>query len=464
MVDLPYNASAEAAVIGSILYDNTQYHRVRDALTPNAFYVPANAVLWAAVVQLLSQGRSADALTVRAHLEASGEFEQAGGGDYLAEVYDCAAFGPEIGDYGRIVKESYTRRRAIEAGHALASEAKGGKIEEVIDAHDKALEELRNDATGETNARDLQELTIARLVNPNASADRIIPTGFPSIDSEIGGFERGAFSVIGARPGMGKTAFAVSVSGNQMRLGHTVGFFSLEMPDTDIGLRLGCSEAHAMDAQSVPFYSDLIRGRASPEQVGYLKQAMEQGHMCRFLCDDRGALRIADMKRQYRFWQRQCRMRGIDPPSVVYVDHIGHARPDENTTRLYERVTYVSNALLALAKEFDIAVVGLSQLSRASVEGDKEPSPPSLHHLRESGAIEQDASLVILLHRRDYYLRKMADNGVDGAVDALRVEQGRMACLIEKARNGSPGRVNMKHRIGHNVFLDPATIDRRDAA
>lgn len=458
MAELPYNESAEAAVVGSILFDNGQYYRVRDMLTPEAFYISANGVLWGALAHLLNSGRAADPVILIDHLERAGTLEQAGGREHIATVYDCAAFGPEITDYGQMVKDLYTRRRAIEAGQTLAHDATAGRIEDVIDAHDKALEAIRSDATGENNTRDLQELTIARIVNPNAAAGRIIATGFPSIDTEIGGFERGAFSVIGARPGMGKTAFAISIAGNQTRAGETVGFFSLEMPDTDIGVRLGCSEAHAMSASSVPLFSDIIKGMASEYETEAVKAALSQAHIKRFLCDDRGALRIADMKRQYRYWQRLCRMRGIEPPSVVYVDHIGHARPDENVSRLYERVTYVSNALLAFAKEFDIAVVGLSQLSRASVEGDKEPSPPSLHHLRESGAIEQDASLVLLLHRRDYYLRKMAENGVEGAVEALMNEQGRMACIIEKARNGSTGRVNMKHRIGHNVFLDPATM------
>lgn len=461
MTDLPWNPSAEAALIGSVLHNNTTFARVRDFINADDFMSLAHREIWQAISDCILSGKVATRITLSEQMERLGSLKEMGGEAYLTELIDCAVFGPEIDDYARMVSDFSLRRHLIEAGRDLSKSAYEGHSGTVMDDHEAAIEALR-EREGSTNTIDcLQDVTLASLDNQASLLEQLVASQYPSLDGEVGGLEKGAMTVLGARPGMGKTAFAICLVGNMLRAGHTVGFFSLEMPARDIGLRLGCWEAWNTNTGSVPYFSDVKQARAQDQQLNRVKDALAQDHVKRLLVDDRGGLTINAMRRQIRDWKKHCRRMGWPAPSVIVVDHMGHARPDERATGRYEKITEVSNALLSLSKEFDVAVLALCQLNRASVQSRQRPS---LEDLRDSGAIEQDASLVLMLHREDYYLEKEAREGDTDALDKLRHEKGHAELIIAKARNGPTGSIPLKHSIGHNVFRDPRWQTERASA
>jgi replicative DNA helicase len=450
MEKIPQNLDAEAALIGSVIYDNSKFYVVRDLVGKECFYIAAHQYIWDAIGDLIGSNRVADAVALKAYFEK--DLAGIGGAEYLLALLDCAAFGSEIEDYARMVSDAYERRELVKVAEALKRQAEDLTFRNPLDAHDQALEEIREKQNSESTLTELVDVTLDALDNRDAIMRNLLPVGYPSIDDEIGGLERGAMTVLGARPGMGKTAIAICLVGNLLRAGQTVGFFSLEMPDRDIGLRLGCWEAWQQGTGTVPYFSDIKQGRAHPETLGRVKSALRQPHLKRFFVDDRGGLKLSDMRRRMRDWKRHCRRRGLPIPSVIVVDHMGHARPDDKAVGRYEKITEVSNGLLAIAKEFDVAILALCQLNRASVQNRRRPS---LEDLRDSGAIEQDASCVLLLHREDYYLEKSAREGDEEAIKNLQFEKGKAELIIAKARNGPTGAARLTHSVGHNVFRDP---------
>lgn len=457
-----YNLSAESAVLGSILYDNRAFFRVEDLLKKEDFYAPAHQAIFDFIQSRISAGGVADGVTARTHFEGAERLDEIGGAGYLAELYDHAAFGPEVPDYARIIQDLARRRDLLLAGQELASGAETQRAEDLLDDHERKIEEIRAQGSSEDKIEDLSTITINAMNNRDERLKRMIKTGFEGIDRDVGGLELGTLSVLGARPGMGKTVMGICMGGNICRAGGTVGYFSLEMPREDIGFRLAVWEAWIRGTSNLPFFSDVKMARTTAAQDQALVDAMNQEHTRRFLIDDRGGLSLSQIRRRIRDWMRHCRRMGWPTPSVIIVDHMGHARPDEKTGKLYERVTAVSNGLLAIAKEFDVAVLALSQLSRASA---REKARPGLPDLRDSGAIEQDANTVLFLHREDYYLQQDAAAGCMDAVDELRRVQYRAEVIIGKARSGKFGTVHLKHRIGHNVFFDDAlSAQAREAA
>jgi replicative DNA helicase len=451
MTNPPNNPSAESALVGAVLFDNRNLYRAQEYVKTDNFYVSEYRAIWAACVDLSRQGKVADPVTLKEHFEPQ----------LLADLLDSACFGPEIDDYARIVADCAQRRALIEAGNLLAKDAEGGSADDALDEHERTIEGIRESAGTSEPFQSLKDITLNALANREARLDRIIATGFPSIDQTIGGLEQGTFSVLGARPGMGKTVLGICLGGNIAEAGETVGYFSLEMPSEDIGFRLGAWEAWKRGEGNVPAFSEIKMATTTDEQESRIISAMRQDHVERFLVNDRGRPSLKALRRQIRSWNRNCRRKGWPVPRVIIVDHMGHVTPDQAWRGTYERVTEVSNGLLAIAKEFDVAVLALSQLNRAS---SREGARPSLHDLRDSGAVEQDANLVMFLHREDYYLRKAAEAGEEGAVERLRQVQGQAECIIAKARSGPTSTIHMKHSIGHNVFRDLAWKERRAAA
>jgi len=451
MQNLPSNPSAEAALIGAVLFENRAFARAAEHVRADQFYSESFAQIWSDIGERIRSGNVADPITLKADYDP----------ELLADLLDSACYGPEIDDYARLIADCAQRRALIEAGHVLAKEAETGNAANALDEHDKTLEGIRSEAGASDPFVSIKDVTLNALQNREARLDRIIPTGFPSLDQSIGGLEQGTFSVLGARPGMGKTVFGVCLGGNMAQAGETVGYFSLEMPAADIGFRLGAWEAWKRQTGRVPAFSDLKMATASEDEEARVVSAMGQAHVERFLVNDRGRPSVASLRRQIRSWNRNCRRKGWPVPRVIIVDHMGHVTPDQAWRGTYEKVTEVSNGLLAVAKEFDVAILALSQLSRAS---SREGARPSLHDLRDSGAVEQDANLVMFLHREDYYLRKAADAGEEGAVERLRQVQGQAECIISKARSGPTSTIHMAHSIGHNVFRDPAWREGRAAA
>lgn len=444
-----YNLSAEAALIGGVMYNNGWYERVEHLVRADQFYSPAHQLLWETVIQLISQSRVADGVTMVEFLEKNEILGAVGGSNYLAHVFDSASFMPELVDYARIVAELARKRELLEIGYT-AAQYDGNDVDDELDRLEDRISKLRDSSTSASEVVDSAQ--IANEVWESDGAPMFIDTGFPSIREKVPGFERGTFTVLAGRPGMGKTAMAICIARNQQVAGETVGYFSLEMPRWDILARSATFETwYRSDCKPLPYFSEVKYKDVTIDQGESIRSSIHTDHFNRLLVDDRGGLKPSQMRRQIRSWMRYCRKRGRPAPSTVYVDHIGHMQPDVPCKGLYERTTAASNACLAIAKEFDIAVVGLAQLNReVAKDGGRRPG---LHDLRDSGAIEQDAALVCFVHREDYYVEQQIKEGSADQTD-LQAVQYQAEFIISKARSGRTGVVPMKHRIGHNAFFD----------
>ncbi|WP_370372562.1 replicative DNA helicase [Henriciella pelagia] len=448
-MSLPENLSAEYGLVGGVLFSGASFVQVRDVVSAADFMDGACADCWQAFEKLAGAGKSITGVTVSEHvdLETRGQ---------LAALMDHAVFGPELRDYAHIVADMGQRRALILAGNTLSSKAAQSSAADALNEHESVLDNIRERDRGGIEITSAAREALKALDNRDELAKLLVPTRFPTLDNEIGGLERGALSILAARPAMGKSAFAVCIAANMISAGETVGYFSLEMPSRDLGFRMGCYLGWRNDV-SVPWFSDLKRNRATPAEYDRITQMLSQPVNDQFLADDRGGLNARQIAAQVRAWKAHCKRYGLPELRTIIVDHIGKASPVERSSGLYERTTYVSNELMNVAKDMDIAVLGLSQLTK---EVGKQKRRPDISDLRDSGHVEQDAATIMLLHREDYYCERDANNvALDAderltARNRLRQCKGQAEIIIGKCRNGPTGVVQMTHDIGKNVFRD----------
>lgn len=458
-MDDHYNLQAEAAILGAILLDNAAYERARDHVQGEDFYSPAHRLIWEQIARIVSAGRVADAVTLRHTFEVDSRLEEAGGAAYFADLLQCAAYGPEIIDYAAIIADLARRRALIDMGGRLALSAARGDTSEAMEAHEAELDTLRERQAGDAPVSDGHAAGLHAIDCRQALAGSLVATGLPTLDTDIGGMPRGTLTILAARPSMGKSALAVVMGVNMALSGHTVGFCSLEMPQRDVALRLALYSAWQAGAgDNLPDMADLTQNRAHDAHWAAVRRGAEREDMRRFLICDRGGLKVSDIGLQIRAWNGHARRHGLDRPSVIFVDHIGHVRPDGPSNGPYDRVSQVSNGLLALARKHDVAIVGLCQLSRQSVN---ERRRPGLQDLRDSGRIEEDAATVLILHREDYYAEREARDASqtaekqDEAMARLERCRYQAEVIIAKQRNGPLGVANLRHRLSHNIIIDP---------
>lgn len=462
MSELPNNLSAEAALIGSVLYDNNKFFEVRDIVGADAFYAPPHQEIWTLIADRVQSGRVADGVTLREHFES--RLDEIGGGAYLQELYDSAAFGPEVQDYARIVSDCRLRRQLMVAGQRLAASAERSSGSDALEDHETELEGVR-----ETRPNRVKIQSVADVADWSVERDEsfsLLKSGFPTIDKELGGFERGALSVIAARPGIGKSALAVCMMA-YMACEESVGFISLDMNGRVINQRLGCFMAWEA-GNRVPLVSDLRNDQATPDQRQMVADAMRSPAGQRCFVDHRGRLSTGDINLQIREWKRHLKRYGLPALGAVFVDHIGKVYPKQRSGSLYEKTSYASNELLEVAKQHEnLATICLAQLNRETAKGKRRPT---IADLRDSGKIEEDASAILLLHREDLYLALEAKNEALDEDERARAQREMLKyknvfeVIIGKNRNGEPGAVTLSHSIGNNVIRDPILMSQRRAA
>jgi len=462
MQNLPSNPSAEAALIGSVLFDNSKFYEVRDVVSADAFHSPAHEEIWRLISDRILSGAVADGVTLREHFD--NRLEDIGGGAYLQDLYDSAVFGPEVRDYARMVSDMHMRRKLIAAGQTLISAAEVDSGLNALEAHESILEDARE---CQPNRSSIQ--SVAEIADWSVERDEkfsLLPTGFPTVDRELGGFERGALSVIAARPGVGKSAIAVCMMAYMARE-ESVGFVSLDMNGRVINQRLGCFMA--WDAgHRVPMVADLRKDFASSEQRQLVADALKSPAGQRCFVDHRGRLSTGDINLQIREWKRHLARMGLPPLGAVFVDHMGKVYPKQRSGSLYEKTSYASNELLEVSKQHEnLATIALAQLNRETAKGKRRPT---IADLRDSGKIEEDASAILLLHREDLYLSLDAKNEALDEEERAKAQRemlkykGIFEVIIGKNRNGEPGAVMLSHAIGHNVIRDPILMSEKRAA
>jgi replicative DNA helicase len=432
---LPQNAEAERAVLGSILLDPSSLSIVVPILSKEDFFSDKHQRIYRGMLELFDRSAQIDLLTLKEEL-AAGEHESVDAA-YLSWLLDGV---PDIGNvehYARIVKEKATLRRLIRAGQRIvrdgltqektAEELLGEATGEIFEIADDSVREAFT-PIGKIVKHNLEVIEDARARQGMLSG---LATGFTELDRMTSGLQTSDLIILAARPSVGKTSFALNIAQHvALREGKSVGFFSLEMSMEQLGFRVLCSEAD-VDAKKVR------DGYASKEAIGRLVLAQTTIAGANFFIDDSAGMTVPMMRAKS---QRLKRDKGLD---LVVVDYLqlmaGHGRFDNRT----QEVSQISRGLKILAKELKLPIVALSQLSRQPEQRKGDLRKPQLADLRDSGSLEQDADVVIMLYREELYDRNTERKGIADVI-------------IAKQRNGPVGDFETVFLPDHMTFRNYA--------
>ncbi len=389
----PHDQDAEQSVLGAILIDPTAISLVSETLKPVHFYSRENNYIYEAMLMLFQENRPIDILTLSDELKKQKHYKECGGKAYIAELLQIVPTSANIEHYSRLVRESAIKRALISLGSDLVRKAllEEGNIEELLNTVEREVFALsqQNIKRNFIQVKDILTTSYEQLeeIMKSGVGMRGVPTGFKKLDNKLAGLNPSNLIVIAARPGIGKTTFALNIA-NYLCLEEkkTVGFFSLEMSKEELVDRLLVMEA-GIDSWK------LKTGRLTDEEMTRLTQAYGRLADASLYIDDTPALSITEMRTKARKLQIE---RKLD---LVIMDYIQLADPGRRTDSRVQEVSYISQGLKNIARELQVPVIALSQLSRAVEQrGEKKPQ---LADLRDSGAIEQDADIVMFLYRSD---------------------------------------------------------------
>jgi replicative DNA helicase len=460
----PHNLAAEAAVIGAILFDNNVYQYIAEILRPSDFYAPAHSLLYEVASTMIQTGRVADGVTLREHFEQKEKLTEIGGAKYLVDLLDAAAFGPEVKDYARIIRDLAIRRELIRVGAGIQSQSLSPEDDDngstLINKAERALFELAERGSSERGFSTFAEALAESLVTAEAAFKRGgkiagIPTALRDLDEQLGGFHRSDLLILAGRPSMGKTSLATNIAYNVAAAyryetqedgsrktvdGGIVAFFSLEMSSEQLATRILAERTEISS-------HDIRQGKLTKADFERLSEATTELQNLPLYIDDTGGISIGELTARAR---RLKRSEGLDLIVIDYLQLITTSSSNSNTNRVQE-VTQITTALKALAKDLNVPVLALSQLSRAVEQRDDKR--PQLSDLRESGSIEQDADIVMFVFREEYYLARTepaADPNDPSSSEKWKAWRTRMdqvfgtaEVIVSKQRHGPIGTVKL---------------------
>ncbi len=424
----PQNLEAEQSVLGAILLDNASMAKAMEVLTEDDFYRTAHRKIYMAMLELSEHGEVVDQITLSEHLRMKGELETVGGSAYLAELVQAVPTAANAKYHCRIVRDKALLRGLISTSTEVISRGYEGTapIDDLLDFAERSVFSLAQGKLGRSFIR-LKEIIKDSLDFVDVLSKRDhktvtgVPTGFIELDELTAGLQPSDLVVIAARPSMGKTSLALGIAQHAaIKHGHVVGIFSLEMAKAQLVLRMLSSEAR-VDSHALRI------GRLQKEDWWRLADAAGKLEQAPIFIDDSGTLTVQQMRGKAR--RLKAEQKRLD---LLIVDYLQLMQGRSDAESRQQEISDISRSLKALAKELDVPVVALSQLSRA-VESRKPPIP-MLADLRESGAIEQDADVVIFIYRDELY-------------DADSEKKGIADILVKKHRNGPTGDRQL-------VFLD----------
>jgi replicative DNA helicase len=440
----PHDLDAEKSALGAMLLNADATAIGLSKLKVEDFYRQAHQRIFNAIAALFSKGEPCDVVTAAARLESTGELEQIGGKTYLLDVVNIVPLAGNVGMYADIVKRmSLLRRLIVASTHiaALGYEAPDD-IDEVIEEAEKAIFEVTNERV-ETTFRPIEELLTEGWKKLEELYERQehltgVTTGWPDLDRVLAGLHRGDLIILAARPSVGKTAFALNLAVNAAKEGVAVGVFSLEMSSDQLVMRILSSESR-VDGQK------LRTGRLSDTDWKPLMDAMGRLDQCDLHVDDTPALSIMELRAKAR------RMFRGKKEGLIIVDYLQLMQPQGRRSENRQvEIAEISRGLKILAKELGLPVLALSQLSRAVEQrADKRPM---LSDLRESGAIEQDADVVMFIHRDTY---KREEGFEDDHGGGRPTPKGVAEIIIAKHRNGPTDTVQLVYHEPYMRFVNP---------
>lgn len=454
-------ANAEAAVTAAAIIHPAFWDAVARLPEAEDFEDPNLAQLWAAVQDVRRRGRVTRQAVVMSLRQA--QLSEADCFGALSHVRPEFVTVSEAVEAAAFMLERRLRKQAeILVGESLRGLATVGNVVDHVETLERGLNDIVSNHAAANGFKADFACDVSRDIFRGAALGRRIQTGWNELDSKVRGWPRGKMSIIAARPSMGKSAFAVCAGRKLAEQGAGVGFVSMEMNAPEIWIRMAAD--YAFDNGRGPEYEAVMHGKAKPDDLRAMEAAADRVRDLPFAINDRASLKIAEIHRWARRLDREFR-NGGRKLDVLVIDYLQLVRPDKNRNgNKVQEVSDVSADLLALAKDLDVALIALSQLSRAP---EQRGNPrPQLSDLRDSGSLEQDAEMVGMLFRPAYYFERKARED-DLSYDQLREAEANKHVLEidwQKNRNGKTGVTRMFCDVGRNAVRDAAPTFRSVAA
>ncbi|MBQ1508203.1 MAG: replicative DNA helicase [Erysipelotrichaceae bacterium] len=433
---MPYSIDAEESLLGNLLlYPESVKTAVDSGLASDDFYLDKHKRIYNLITSMYHNHEDVDIVSFGAKLRDFDYYDKIGGKDYLMRLVDSTISANNTGEYIRIIKNKSLSRQIIAAGEEIAVEAYDGStgIDEILEKAENrilGITRSRTDADFRKGSEVFDEaLKKAEKIQEAGSAITGIRTLYTDLDRITAGFQRGDLIILAARPSMGKTALALNIALNSASVTQgAIAIFSLEMPCEQLAFRM-------FGAKSQVPIQKIRTGKLSDSDWSLLNEANQELRSQKFFIDDTPAIKVSDMYAKARKLQNDYGL------SLIVIDYIQLIQGSGSSESRQQEISEISRRLKAMARELNVPVIALSQLSR-NVER-RDDKRPLLSDLRESGALEQDADLVLFLYREEYYKRD--ENNTEN-------EREDVELLIAKHRNGATGTVKLAFEKNINAF------------
>ncbi len=438
----PQNIEAEQALLGSLLLRSDGYYEIMDIVSADSFYSERHRLIFKTMIELFGKNMPVDLVSLSSRLSEKEILEQIGGASYLAEIVNMVPSSANLKHYGEIIHKKYLMRRLIEASEhiCMLGYDEESDLENLLDSAEKKIYDVTNNA-GTSKFKEIKDELgkawerLDKLHNSKGEL-RGVPTGFKALDSLLSGLQNSDLIILAARPSMGKTSLALDIA-RQAAISHNVpvGIFSLEMSSQQLVDRMLAAESrvNAWDLRTGQLKTD--------EEFNKIRDSLEKLSKAPIYIDDQSTNSIIKMRSVARKLKAE---KGL---GLIIVDYLQLmvASTAGRSADLYQQVTEISRSLKHLAREIDVPVLALAQLSRAV---ESRGGKPKLSDLRDSGAIEQDADVVMFIHR---------EQNDDGAGKKEMTE-----ILVEKHRNGPTGLIQLFFDSKKSTFLSVEKSDFGD--
>lgn len=441
----PQAVAVEEVVLGAVMIDINAMSAVLDMLSPDVFYVQAHAKIFAAMMRIFNKTQPIDLLTVHEELKKSGEIDEIGGPAYLAELTSKVGNSANVEHHARIIVQKYIQRELIHVSNQIIQDSYED-TKDVFDILDEAEQNLYRITDNNLNSGPQSFTAMAnqvrlRMEEMASKAEGLtgVPTGFRELDKMTSGWQPSDLIIIAARPSVGKTALVLSMAVNAARRDFPVAIFSLEMSTLQMAQRIVAMEAEISS-------SSLRDGKLSDDELKRFHHTLQTRSDLKIFVDDTPAINTFELRAKCRRLKTQHNIQLI---IIDYLQLMSSGSDSKNGGNRTQEVSVISRALKSLAKELNVPVIALSQLSRAvEARTDKRPQ---LSDLRESGSIEQDADIVGFIYRPDYHNL--------GEEPGFNIAEPEAELMIQKHRNGALGNIKMKFIKEFAKYQDPADVD-----
>ncbi|GMA48206.1 replicative DNA helicase [Tetragenococcus muriaticus] len=442
----PQDIEAEQAVLGAIFLDSDAIIEAMELLVPNSFYRRSHQIIFQCMMQLNDRNEAIDLITLKAEIEKSNSLEDIGGISYLTELSQISPTSSSISYYAKIVDDKATLRQLIQTANKIVTTGfeQNENVQEIVEDAEKSIMEVseKSNSNGFQSIADVLNQTIENIDELAQNNEEItgLPTGYKALDKMTAGLQKDELLIIAARPAVGKTAFALNIAQNVgTKTDNTVAIFSLEMGAESLVSRMLCAEG-SIDA------NHLRTGQLTDEEWRNLIVAMGSLSKASIYIDDTPGIKVSEIRARCRKLAQETGNLGL-----ILIDYLQLIEGSGRESRQQE-VSEISRQLKKIAKELNVPVVALSQLSRGVEQ--RQDKRPVLSDIRESGSIEQDADIVAFLYRDDYYQRENEDEEEEKTNNDNVIE-----VIIEKNRNGARGTVELLFIKEYNKFssLSPRT-------